>query len=180
MLLERGGDVGEDLEVVLHLLAHVRALHFDHHFAAVAQHGAMDLPQRRRGHRRRLEGLEGARDAHAQLLLHDLLDLGERERLDLVLQRLQRGNVLRRHDVRTGGEHLPELDVGRPHFLEAVRERLRAALHVRLDLAFALVRGEKDLVGLERQAKVLPPVAGEEHEQVFVRADVAGLEHRAA
>ena len=179
VLLEGGGDVGEDVEVVADLIAHVRPLHFDHYFAAVAQHAAVDLPERRGGHRRRLERLEQLRDARAELLLHDRLDLGVRERLDVVLQRLERGDVLGRDDVGTGGDHLPEFHVGRAHLLETVGKRLGPTLDVWLDLAVALVEGHQ-VVRLEREMEVLAPVAGEQNEQIAIGADVTGLEHRRA
>ena len=65
------------------------------------------------------------------MLFRSLLDLGERERLDLVLQLLERIDVLGRHDVGTRGEDLAELDVRRPHLLQRVRERLGALADIR-------------------------------------------------
>ena len=136
------------------LLAHVRALHLDHDVArAVArEHGAMDLSERGGGEGSGLEVLEGLGDADAELLLDDALHVGERERLERVLQRLQRVDVLLRHDVGPRGEELAELHVGRPHLLERRRRTPRRA-PARPARSRAAVRlGQQKILGVRASA----------------------------
>ncbi len=52
----------------------------------------------------------------------DPLDLGERERLDVVLEAAQLGDDVRRHDVGARREQLAELDERRPELVEHLAE----------------------------------------------------------
>ena len=113
-----------------------------------------------------------------QILLDDLLDLRERERLDVILQRLQRSDVLRRDDVGTRRKDLPEFDVGRAHAFEGVGKGLGAPGHVRLHLRRGVVGGD-EILGIERQVEVFAAVFCKQHEQIAIRADVACLQHSA-
>ena len=57
-------------------------------------------------------------DRLAQLLRDHLLDLGERERADVVLELSQLDDDVRRHDVRPRGQELAELHERRPELVE--------------------------------------------------------------
>src|SRR5690606_21233061 len=116
--IEELGDVAERVEIAGYLTTSVGTLHLDGHASAVAQHGAMHLTERCRGERRRLERLEAFRDAESELLFDDRLDVGERERLDLVLKAGQRLEVGRRKQIGTRREQLAELDVRGAQTLE--------------------------------------------------------------
>ena len=61
---------------------------------------------------------EGLRDTHAEFGLHDLLDLGEGERPDVVLQPREGFEVGRGQKVCARREQLAELDVGGAEFFE--------------------------------------------------------------
>ena len=148
VLVERMGDVVEHRQLLAHLLAHVRALDLHDDVGAVAEDGAVGLAERCGSERGRLEALEGLRDAHAELLLDDALDVGERERFDGVLQRFELGDVLGRDDVGPRRQDLSELHVGRTHRLQRLGERLGAARDVRLHRLVALV-GDDDVLGRE-------------------------------
>ena len=63
---------------------------------------------------------EGFRDSHAQLGADDFLDLVETKRLHFVLQAGERLEVRLRQQFDPGREELPELDEGRPQFLQIV------------------------------------------------------------
>ena len=69
----------------------------------------MHLADRGGGDRLLDELDEETLDRLAQLLVDDLLDLGERERTDVVLKLSQLDDDVRGHDVRPGGEKLAEL-----------------------------------------------------------------------
>src|SRR5205085_854549 len=93
----------------LDLLRRVRALNVDRYPAPVREHRAVYLSDRRGGHRLGLELEEEAVERLAELLADDPLDVGEREWPNVVLERAQLGDDVRRDDVRTGREQLPEL-----------------------------------------------------------------------
>ena len=67
---------------------------------------------------------ECLRQSRAELLFDDSSDVGERERLDAVLQPRQRFEVGRRQQIRPRRQHLAELDERRPEFLEVVGQCL--------------------------------------------------------
>ncbi len=72
-----------------------------------------------RGRDRRLVELEEELvDREPELLFDDLLRLLEGERRDLVLERLQLEDDVRRDDVRPRREELAELDEGRAELVE--------------------------------------------------------------
>ena len=77
----------EEREVGLDLPRRARPLHLHRDALAVRQRRAVHLPDRRGRDRRRIEVEERALEREAELRLDDLLDLLERERPDVVLQR---------------------------------------------------------------------------------------------
>ena len=77
----------EELEVVGERCADVRALHLDDDLAAAAQRGGVHLAEARGAERLVVEVVEQLADAAAELLLDRLLDVVERDRADVVLQR---------------------------------------------------------------------------------------------
>ena len=130
VLVEERGELVERFQILGNALLDVRALHLDRDQAPVAQRRAMNLAERRGGDRLRLEHPEALGQPDAELRLDDALDLGERERLDVVLQPRQRLDVGGRQQIGACRQQLSELDEGRTERLEsrarAVRRR-RAA-----------------------------------------------------
>lgn len=96
----------------------LRALHLDDHVLAGVQGGPVDLRDRRRRHRRLLEGGEDGLDRLAQVLLHDPAHRGERLGGHPVAAALELlDQVVGEHAV-TGGDDLAQLDVRRAEALE--------------------------------------------------------------
>ena len=124
MLVEEAGQLLDHLHVVDDLLAHARALDLHRHPPAVAQDRPVHLAQGCAGHRFGLEGLEGVRDPGPDLGRDPLLDLGEGDGLDVVLQPAEGVEVDGWEEVGPGGEQLAQLDEGGPHRLEVVDELL--------------------------------------------------------
>ena len=77
----------EEREVGLDLPRGVRPLHLHGDAPAVREDGAVHLADRRRRHRLLLERGEELLDRQLELVADHALDLGERERRDVVLQR---------------------------------------------------------------------------------------------
>src|SRR6185295_7582182 len=69
-----------------------------------------------------LELEEEALDRVAEVLDDHALRLLERKRTDVVLEPAQLRDDVRRHDVRTRREQLPELHEGRPELVEQLAE----------------------------------------------------------
>jgi hypothetical protein len=175
--VEELGDVGEHVEVFRHLLADVRALHLDDDGAAVPHPRAVHLPERGGGDGPGLELGERLRDADAQLGRDDLLDLGEGERLDLVLEARERVEVGLRQEVGPRREQLRELDEGRPHPLDVGRKLLQLRRLYRL---LALGRGALDgLLQPRVLHEVAPPVLHQQRRDVFVTFEMFGFEREA-
>ena len=167
--VEQVGDLGEHLHVLEHLVADAGPLDLDHDLAAVAERGPVHLPERGRGERAVVEGREDLGEPDAELGADDLLDLLERERLDLVLEPGQRLDVRRREQVDAGGHQLAELHEGRAHRLEVVGEPGRG-------LGVALLErlvGE-DGVDPGGAHEIPPPVPGEEGRDLAVALQVTG------
>ena len=108
----------EELDVALDLARRVRPLHLDDDATAVRQRRAMHLADRRRGERLLLELEEEPLDRLAELLADRALDVGERERPHVVLQRAQLGDDVRRDDVRPRREELAELHERRAELVQ--------------------------------------------------------------
>ena len=123
--VDHAGQVGEDLEVSTHRVGDARTLHLHHDLAPVGERRSVDLGDRCRSDRFVVEPCEHVADLDAELSFDDRADLGGRDRVDVVLESLQRVEVCLREQVGPGGEHLPELDEGRAHRLEVTGERLR-------------------------------------------------------
>ena len=108
----------EQLDVALDLARRVRSLHLDGDPAAVRQHRTMHLADRCGRQRLLVELEEEPLDRLAELLADHPLDIGERERADVVLEPAQLGDDVRRDDVGPGREQLAELDEGRAELVE--------------------------------------------------------------
>ena len=93
-------ELAEELDVVGERRANVRPLYLHDDRAPVAQRGRVRLAEARGGERLVLERLEQLADAAAELLLDDLLDVGERHGADVVLQLLELLDV--RSGIRSG------------------------------------------------------------------------------
>ena len=78
----------------------LRPLHLHRDAAAVRQHGAVHLADRRGGHRLLVELEVEPLDRLPELLADHALDVGERERAHVVLEAAQLGDDVRRDDVR--------------------------------------------------------------------------------
>ena len=111
-------DFIERLEIFRDLLGDARPLHLDGDDAAVAERGAMHLSERGGGERTFLEHREGLRQPHAEVRLDHFLDVGERHRLDAVLQPRQRFEIGGGQEIGARRQHLSELDERRPERLE--------------------------------------------------------------
>ena len=68
------GEVLDDLEVLLHILDHVRPAHLHDHIGSVVQRGVVGLPYRRAGKRHRLKGGKRRIDWRVKLAFDDRLD----------------------------------------------------------------------------------------------------------
>ena len=110
-------EVPEDVEVGLDDLVDARPADLQGHRPAVGQDGAMDLRDRGRGHRLRVDRGEDLVGRAAVLLGQDRLGLGERERPDVVAEGGQLGRVGLGQEVGAGAQQLAELDEGRPEVL---------------------------------------------------------------
>ena len=78
----------------------------------------MDLADRGRGDRSRVELGEELLDAQLELLADNALDVVVRDRADVVLELLQLDHDVGRDDVGAGREELAELDEGRAELVE--------------------------------------------------------------
>ena len=84
----------------------VRPLDLDRHAMAVRQRRPVHLADRRRCNGGRLELGEQLLDRELEILVDDALDVLVRERADVVLERLQLEQDVRRDDVRPRREEL--------------------------------------------------------------------------
>ena len=112
----------EQREVGLDLPRRCRALHLHGDAAAVREDGLVHLADGRGGDRLLDELDEEPLDRLAQLLRDHLLDLGERERADVVLELPQLDDDVRRHDVRSRRQELAELHERRPELVERLAQ----------------------------------------------------------
>ncbi len=117
---EPGGLV-QELEVGLDLARRPRTLHLHRDAFAVRQHGSVHLPDGRRGDGLQLELEEGTIERQPELGLEHLLDLAGGERADVVLERAELEDDVRRHDVGAGRQQLAELHEGRARARRAWR-----------------------------------------------------------
>ncbi len=112
----------EQLDVALDLARRVGPLHLDDDLAPVRKHRPVYLPDRGRRERLAVELEEEALDRLAQVLADHPLDVGEGEGADVVLERAQLGDDVRRDDVGSGREQLAELDEGRAELVEQLAQ----------------------------------------------------------
>ena len=92
-------------------LLDARAQHL-HHDLAAGIRGPVNLAERSRRERLRLEALEHLAHVASQLLAHHPLGHARRQRRDLVGERGDGAEIRLGQDVRPGGEHLRQLDEG--------------------------------------------------------------------
>ena len=116
----------EQHEVGLDLPRRTRALDLDRDELPVRERRAVHLADRRRRDRRRIEVEEEALDRVAEIFLDHALGLLERERPHVVLEAAQLGDDVRRHDVGTRREQLPELHERRAELVEELTQMLAA------------------------------------------------------
>ena len=128
---QQPGDLVEQVDIGADLRFRIRPLHLDDDAVAVRQHGTVHLADGGSSDRLGVDLQEEALDRQPELLFdHAERNFG-RERRHLVLQLAQLDQDVLRHYVRPCREQLPELDEGRPEFLEHLAHMLAA----RLDLA---------------------------------------------
>ena len=164
------GQVLDDVEIGLHHLGDVRAADLQGNGPAVAQDRAMNLGDRGRGHRLRIEREENLGQRRAVILGQDLLDLDERKRPHVVAQRGELVGVGFGKEVGPGAEHLAELDECRPEVLadqpQPARPILGCRVHTqrhpldRPDDPFQMERGDHVLVAVPDQGREDLSVAG--------------------
>lgn len=112
------GEVLKNLQVLRHLLGDPGAAHLHDHLGPVEQSGRVDLPDRGRGERRRVEAREDFFDRSSELLDDDVPnDLG-RDRRRLVLKMRELAEVLGGQKIGAGRENLAELNERRAQLAE--------------------------------------------------------------
>ena len=111
----------EQLEVEGYFLLDPRPPHLDDDLAARPQQAAVNLGDRGTGERLLVEPRE---DLEPDLLVDDPARLVERERRHVVDQPLEFLDVDVRKQIRPRGQHLAELDEGRPELFQPFAERL--------------------------------------------------------
>jgi hypothetical protein len=99
----------EEREVLHDVFACRRALHLHHDPASVRERRSVHLRDRSSGHGRRFDRLEHVLPRHPELFFHDPNDLCLGERRNVVLQRRQLFDELRRQQVWSRRQDLPEL-----------------------------------------------------------------------
>ena len=116
----------EKAQVGLDLARRARPLDLDRDPAAVRERRPVHLADRRSRDRHRLELDEQPLERVPQLLADDPLDVLERKRPHVVLQRAQLDDDVGRHDVGPRREELPELHERRPELVEDLAQVLAA------------------------------------------------------
>ena len=169
--VDESGEVVEHLHVLQHLGADARTLHLHHDLPAVAERGAVHLPQRGGGEGDVVEVGEHRGEPDAELGADQRLHLREREGRHVVLEPGQRLDVRRADQVHAGREHLPELHEGRPHGFQVVGQPRRGLRVPRVEILV----GETG-VQPGRPDQVTAAVPGEEQEEIAVARRVAHLE----
>mmetsp|Transcript_36409 Transcript_36409/g.71633 ORF Transcript_36409/g.71633 Transcript_36409/m.71633 type:complete len:244 (-) Transcript_36409:283-1014(-) len=108
------------------LAQHPRPLHLHGHLLPRAAHGGLvHLPDRRRRHRLRREGREGAPDGGPELALHRRAGLVGGERRHGVLEQRQARGVFGGEEIRAGAEGLAHLHEGGAEPRQQLRELRR-------------------------------------------------------
>ncbi len=105
----------------------LRLLHLDRHLAAIVKLGAVHLGDRGAAQWHRVEAGKQLGHRRAQFLFDDRRDALDRDRRNVLLHALQGRGELHRHHVRAGGEHLAQLDEGRPQRFQVGDELFRVA-----------------------------------------------------
>jgi hypothetical protein len=111
-------ELDEEVDVPTYQPGGFRPLDLDHHSFAARQHSPVDLADGSGRQRFCLETLKGLLDADPKFLSYDLLNSGEWNGRDLVLEFDQFAHNVRWHYVRPGAEKLAELDKGRAELIQ--------------------------------------------------------------
>ena len=109
----------------------------------------------------------------AELLEEDRLDLGERERLDVVAELGELGGVGLGQEVRPGAEDLAELDEGRPEVLADQPKSLGPGMRRGLVAQGRALDRADDLVEVERGDDVAISEADQARQDLAVAGQVA-------
>ena len=168
MAIDEPGELLDHLHIVDHLLAHAGPLHLDGDGAAVTQHGAVHLAERRAGHGLGVERLERLGDAGPELGGDGLFDRAERNRFNVVLEAGQGVEVDGREQVGPGRQELTELDERGAHGLELIDEFLSVFLGSGVD-GLGVLR-------VEVLDAVRAPVFDEERGDVLVTREMVDLQ----
>ena len=107
-------EVLDDVQVGLDDFGDVRPAHLEGHGPAVAKDRPVDLRNRGRGDRDRLDGNEDFGERARVFLDQDRFDLVERKRSDVAPQRRQLVRIGLRQQIGSGAEQLPQLHESRP------------------------------------------------------------------
>lgn len=117
----------EQAQIGFNLRADAGAADFQDDFVAILQPRAVYLANRGGGQRRRVEPGKQAFRTGAQIGLELRAQARKVDGVDLILQALEFADPFRVEQVDPGGENLPELDEGRPEFLDGQANPLRGA-----------------------------------------------------
>ena len=167
--IEQRRDFVEGVEIFQDTVLDTGPLHLDRDPASAAEHGAVHLPERGRGDRRRIEFHEGLRHANAEFLLDNPFDIRIWKRSEVILQPRQRVEVGLRQQVRARREQLSELDERRTERLQIAGEGL-GSRDGRMAVAFdRFEAGMRDEVGAA--------VLGNEDREILVSAESLGNGH---
>ena len=170
-------EVLEDVEVGLDDLVDPRSADLEGDHSASGECRAMDLRDRGGGERLGLDRPEDLRRRPAEFLGEDRLDLGERERLDVVAELRQLGRVGFGEEVGAGAEDLAELHEGRPEVLADHPEPPRAVLGRDLVAERRAFERADEAVEVERGDDVAIAVADQARQDLAVSGKVAEVAH---
>src|SRR6266480_3604712 len=120
-----GGQVAQDMEVLIDLLDHAGTLHLDHNRRAIGQFGAVYLSDGGRGQWHGFEGREYLVDRPPELALDDRGHRFRLQRRGSILKLRQLDLVGRWQQIGAGREDLSELDKGRSQLFQRAADVLR-------------------------------------------------------
>ena len=123
----------QEREVGLDLPRRAGTLHLDRDSSPVRKRRTVDLTDRGGRDRSGIELGEELVDREAEVFLDHILDVAEREGTDIVLEPTQLGDDVRREDIGTRREELPELHERGAELVQHLAEVLAALRRLAVD-----------------------------------------------